>query len=308
MDPTTPSALPLLSSLTSTFFILLAFSSSPLLRSLSLLDLDLALPDGSISTIGVGLWGGCIKDGPCTFQSPFATSHPPNPLQTHSPQYLSTLLPSRYHTLALFSLLLLAFLASSFQHLLNSYLLFGQLSQTPRTFRRGQSRAKKWSRDAGYLGGAAAFVACLILGFSLLYPYGVLIREFLDPDRLGGREMEGGRLLTPGIGTFLVLGSGCLMVFGGRFSWRSSTPSVALSKDLDDEEEIESPTTTTTASFIVLTEQRAEKPWIVLDVVVEEDEFDEIAIEDRRTTTPTKYTPIRSSHTRSKTPSLFYLA
>lgn len=200
------------------------------------------------------------SSSPCTFQSPFATSHPPNPLQTHSPQYLSTLLPSRYHTLALFSLLLLAFLASSFQHLLNSYLLFGQLSQTPRTFRRGQSRAKKWSRDAGYLGGAAAFVAvssttfpfcfldfrpeglmslplfflrlcflgwfvqCLILGFSLLYPYGVLIREFLDPDRLGGREMEGGRLLTPGIGTFLVLGSGCLMVFGGRFSWRSSTP------------------------------------------------------------------------------------
>jgi len=105
--------------------------------------------------------------------------------------------------------------------------------------------------------------------------------------------------------------------------------SVALSKDLDDEETIESPTT---ASFVVWTEQRSEKPWIVLDMVVEEDEFDEIAIEDRRyaslslfslrlsnadfspslsslhrTTSPTTYSPIRSSYPRTKTPSLFYL-
>lgn len=70
--------------------------------------------------------------------------------------------------------------------------------------------------------------------------------------------------------------------------------SVALSKDLDDEEEIESPTTTTTASFIVLTEQRAEKPWIVLDVVVEEDEFDEIAIEDRRSVASSSSSPFHS--------------
>lgn len=64
----------------------------------------------------------------------------------------------------------------------------------------------------------------LILGFSLLYPYGVLIREYLDPDRLGGKEIDGGRLLTPGISFFLVLAAGFLMVFGGRFSWKLSKP------------------------------------------------------------------------------------
>ena len=64
MDTTpTPSSLPLLSSLASTFFVLLSLSSSPILRSVSLIDLDLRLPDGTISSIGVGLWGGCVENG-----------------------------------------------------------------------------------------------------------------------------------------------------------------------------------------------------------------------------------------------------
>jgi len=110
------------------------------------------------SSVLSSFWMSVFFARPCTFHNPFSTSHPLNTSHL-SPQYLSTLLPSRHHTLALFCLLLLAFLASSIQHLLNSYLLFGQLSQTPRTFRRGQSRAKKWARDAGYLGGSACFAS-----------------------------------------------------------------------------------------------------------------------------------------------------